>query len=87
MAENKKIEQPDNGAAGLRSLANAISVIAIFGLAWALVLTFIGTISWSSFLWFCAGCVGAIINRYIFLALATCAEAASRYLSKTKADE
>lgn len=87
MADKMKSDQPDNGAAGLRSLANVIAVLAVFGLAWALILAVIESISWSSFLWFCAGCAGAIINRYIFLALATCAEAASRYLSRTKPDE
>lgn len=78
MAENKK--SPDNGAAGLRTVANIISVVAIFGFAWALILAIIESISWGSFGCFAASCVGAVILRFVLVALATIAEAASSYL-------
>lgn len=82
MSNNKS--KLDNGAAGLRVVADIITVIAVFGFAWALIFAIIGNVSWGSFGCYAALCFGAIVVRYIMVALATVAEAASCYIEKTK---
>ena len=87
MADIKQKHQADNGVAGLRAVANIITFLGVFGVAWGLILAVISSITWSLFLWICVGCAAALISRYVLLALASCAEAASRYLEKNHSDE
>lgn len=87
MAEKNKKAAADNGVAGLRSVANILTVIAVFGFAWALILALIDTITWGSFGCFAVSCFGAIILRFILLALASVAEAASCYMERNKTNE
>lgn len=87
MAEIKKKATLDNGVAGLRAIANILTAIAVFGFAWAFILALIESISWGSFGCFAVSCFGAIILRFILLALASIAEAASCYMERNKTNE
>lgn len=86
MAENKKRPE-NNGASSLRWIADIVFFISIMGIVWGVIGLLFFDLTGSTFVDILVGSVGGVVTRYVLFALATIAEAASRYLEKSKPNE